>query len=126
MALLALDLGTKRTGIAVSTSGRLVTPVGTINSVPRSTFTTELQRLLKKYEVTTIVVGDSGLSNFGGAPGEVQMRLTQLFQLPIVVTEEKATTKQAQAVTGRRDHADTEAACQILERYLEDHDEPLT
>ena len=122
MALLALDLGAKRTGVAVSSSGTLVTPVGTIDSIPRSSFTSELQQIIKKFDVTQIVVGDSGLANFGGAPGEVQIRLSQLFNLPIVVAPEGATTQQAQAATGRRDHADTEAACQILERYLEDHE----
>lgn len=125
MALLALDLGAKRTGVAVSTSGRLVTPVGTINSLPRSRFTAELQDIIKRYDVDQIIVGDAGLSSFAGDAGEVQLRLGQIFQLPVIITEEAHTTQQARQATGRTDHADTEAACQILERYLDDHNEPL-
>lgn len=122
MALLALDLGTKRTGVAVSTSGRLVTPVGTVDSLPRSRFTAELQTIIQRYDVTEIIVGDSGLANFGGEPGEVQLRLGQIFNLPVIITEEAGTTQSARRATGRPDHADTEAACLILERYLEEHD----
>jgi len=99
-----------------------VTPIGTIESTPRSAFTTKLQQIIKETGVTTIVVGEAGLSSFGAAPGEVQIKLSQIFKLPVIVTEEHETTKQARAATGRHDHADTEAACQILERYIEEHD----
>lgn len=122
MALLALDLGAKRTGIALSTSGKLVTPVGTIPSVPRPRFTASLRALIAQHDVTTLIVGESGLDSFGEAAGVVQLRLTQLFNLPVVVVPETGTTNEAQKQTGRTDHADTAAASLILERYLEDYE----
>lgn len=122
MALLALDLGAKRTGVALSTSGTLVTPVGTIPSLPRPRFTAALRRLIEEHGVTTIIVGESGLDSFGEAAGVVQLRLSQQFKLPVVVVPETETTNEAQRRTGRADHADTTAASVILERYLEDYE----
>lgn len=123
MALLALDLGTKRTGVAVSSSGKIVTPIGTIPSTPRSRFTYELKKIIDANKVSLIIVGDTGLTKFGGAIGEVQIRLTEVFNLPVIVVSEYETTNEAKLTTGRSDHADTEAACLILERYLEEHHE---
>lgn len=122
MSFLALDLGRKRTGVALSQSGRLVTPVGTLPTLPRKKLVAELRSLINRYQVTTVLVGDAGLASVGVLDQQPEVWLQELLGVAVVVRPEFASTEQARQRTGRRDHADTEAACTILEQYLEEHE----
>ena len=57
--ILALDLGTKRTGVAISEAGLLATPLATLASTAPHTQTLiqQVLDLIKEHQATTLVVG---------------------------------------------------------------------
>lgn len=114
MALLALDIGTKRTGVAVSLSGQLTTPVGVWATTPWASFVDQLKTYIAAHEISEVIVGETVLT----------AKLQTACPVPVQVVSEFATTEEARRQTGRHDHADAAAACLILEQWLESHPNP--
>ena len=117
MALLALDLGAKRTGVAISTSGQLVTPLGVWPTAPWLSFVSKLHQTIQDNGITQVVVGQVFVKDSAGQP--LIDKLQADCPVPVTIVSELDTTAEARAQTGRRDHADALAACGILDRYLE-------
>jgi putative pre-16S rRNA nuclease len=136
---LALDVGTKRIGVAVSDQlGLTAQPVLTLDlqrkprSAPRETLRS-LARLARKFEVVGIVVGNplhlSGkLSPRAAKTQAFAAELGELTGVPIHLWDERLTTDQAHQILyeaghARQDHrkvVDQVAATLILQSFLED------
>ena len=136
---LALDVGTKRIGVAVSDElGLTAQPVLTLElerkprPTPRETLRS-LARLARKFAVVGIVVGNplhlSGtLSPRAAKTQAFAAELGELTGLPIHLWDERLTTNQAHQILyeaghARQDHrkvVDQVAATLILESFLED------
>ena len=131
--VLALDLGEKRIGIAISDPNRIIaTPYGVITHVSRRIDAAQILQIAVENGVDTIVVGQAL-----GEDGEEtrQSRHSQQFmkalsedsKLVIVVWDESYSTKTARktrvamGVTrkNRRGHLDDLAATIILQSYLD-------
>lgn len=118
--MLALDLGVKRTGWAVSTSGRLVTPGGVLLTRPRAGFIKQLRAEISRLGVERLIVGETGLQVIADDRAAAIGWLERELALPVVAIDEHQTTGEARRQTGRKDHADETAAGLILERYLDE------
>jgi len=131
--VLALDLGEKRIGIALSDPGGIIaTPFGVIKHVSRKIDIALILQIAFENDVKTIVIGEAR-----GQDGEEtrQSRHAQLFmkalaeesQLVITLWDESYSTKTAQmtrAAMGvtrknQRGHLDDLAATIILQSYLD-------
>jgi putative Holliday junction resolvase len=132
MAVLALDVGTKRIGVAVADpAGILALP---LTVIARTNIRADLQRIAElaaEYSATEIVVGDPvTLSGERGAAAQKIDRfveqLARVFTGTIHRVDERMTTAQATKTLiaadvrrgKRKDVVDKMAAALILETYL--------
>jgi len=135
--ILALDLGEKRIGIAISDPDKIIaTPYGVIKHASRKIDAAMVLQIAEENSVNTIVIGQAL-----GENGEEtrQSRHAQRFMetlneesnITIALWDESNSTKTAQmtrVVMGvnqksRRGHLDDLAATIILQSYLEAHRE---
>ena len=129
--LLALDIGFKRTGVALSESGIIAQPLGVIEAkVPHMTnVIDEVLLLIKEYDICTLVIGvpygaedemtDQAL-RVENIITQIEDRITALqpTSLEIVRVNEYASTQDAagQYPGAERDAA---AAALILQDYID-------
>lgn len=131
--VLALDVGTKRVGVAVSDAlGWTAQGIGVLEREPASRLWERLAALLEQYEVTEVVVGHP--KNMDGTIGprareaeafaaEVRRR----FRLPVRLWDERLSTVAAErslleadlSRRKRRRKVDQLAAALILQGYLD-------
>lgn len=132
MALMALDVGSKRIGVAVADpSGTFAMPVGTIVRKNRREDLASIENYLASYGVDELIVGDPitlrgerGIAAL--AIDEFVERLREIFGGPIHRVDERMTTAQATKTlvaadvsrVKRRSVVDTMAAALILESFL--------
>jgi len=131
--ILALDVGQKRIGVAVSDPGRLTAqPLTVLGRRNRDADLAALARLAGEQEATLLVVGYPRRS--GGEPGQhaeaivrLGRRLAKRLGLEMVLIDEYATSQEADEVmltadlsrSRRRQVRDKLAAAIILRRYLD-------
>ena len=137
MRYLGLDLGSRTLGIAVSD------PTGTIASsyqVVRhmeeyDKLLVEVQKLVEELKIDTVVLGfPKNMNNTIGPKGELslefQKKLEEVLTIPVVLQDERLTTKSAQDMlikgnVSRKDRkkvVDGVAATIILQSYLDRSD----
>lgn len=132
MAVLALDVGTKRIGVAVAETGSTVALPLTV--IERTNMRSDLERiagLVREYDVDEMVVGDPvTLSGQRGPAAEKIDRfveqLQRVFSGTIHRVDERMTTAQATRTliaadvsrSKRKTVVDKMAAALILETYL--------
>lgn len=127
--LLALDIGFKRTGVAISESGLLCRPLTVLEARPphMHSVVQEVVRLLRKHEARTLVVGlpynEDGLATTQSARVEKVIRLIeqelllQKVSVEIVFLNEFHSTQDAQQHFPEFD-SDSAAAALVLQEYL--------
>ena len=123
MRILALDAGEARCGCAVcDPTGTVVTPLEVVPRPDTKRGLDTLARLVSEREIERIVVGLP--LTMRGEEGD-QARWTREFaerlgarvDVPIVLHDERLTTRQAER-TGGVAQADSRAAAHLLEAYL--------
>jgi putative Holliday junction resolvase len=137
--VLALDLGRKRTGIALSDpSARLARPLETVSLGSRALLE-HVRQLIRAHEVAAVVVGRPILPS--GEPGEIGRwadefaeRLRKETGIAVVLWDEGLTTWEAEGLVthrarrtpraraARRAAVDRAAAALILQDYLDHRD----
>ena len=129
--VLALDVGTKRIGIAVSDAlGIIATPIPAINRTPENMAIDKIKNLCQNYNAKTIVVGlPKHMNGTIGEQAEDCMNFAKNFEqeYEIVFEDERLTSRQAErnlAAVGKKytrnkGLVDTESACIILQQYLD-------
>ena len=129
--MLALDIGGRRIGVAVSDElGMIASPVATIDA--RGDIAAEVQVLMDRYEVSRVVVGlPIGMSGKEGPQATevraVAEKLEKQLAIEIVYSDERLSSAVAnQALIGqgtrrekRKQHIDAMAAAVILQGYLD-------
>lgn len=134
MRILALDIGEKRTGVAVSDpSGRVASPVAVIDTRRAVGDGQELRKLLSDYEDVGMLVIGLPVS-MDGTEGKQAQRVRQLAEkirahvvLPVEYIDERLTSTEAErrmAETGadsraRRGSVDMVAASIMLQTFLD-------
>jgi putative holliday junction resolvase len=126
---IALDLGERRVGVAVSDPlGKTAQPYATLPN--DDLLMRELERIALKLEAESFVVGLPVLMNGSEGAGaraarEFAARLEQGTGIPVELVDERLTTRQAESIirAGGRAPADGEsdrvAAALILKDYLD-------
>ena len=133
MRILALDVGTKTIGVAVSDELRISSNgVKTIQRKSRKSDLNELQEIIDEYKPTEIVVGlpyreDGSLSKRGQDIEDFSKKIENRFKLPIIYVDESFSTVFAEKALieadlsrkKRKKIIDKMAAVVILQGYLD-------
>ena len=130
---MALDIGHKRTGLAISDESRLISsPHSVIDTEPRKTWTERLSQIIAENEVTEVLVGIP-LNQFG-EQGEDALNIQKYVALlrervsvPVIEWDERFSTVQAEKTLifadmsrkNRKQVIDKVAAAIILQNYLD-------
>lgn len=131
MRYLALDLGDRRIGIALSdTTGAFARPLEVLKRSSRAADFAHIAVLVAQHEVAALVVGLP--LNMNGSEGsqaawarDYGAALAQAVERPVVLWDERLTTEEAASVMraqGHRPdktHIDAVAAAVILQSYLD-------
>lgn len=132
MSLLALDVGTKRIGVAVADpSGTFALPVTVIDRTNLKSDLERIRELVREYNAQEMVVGDPVTLNGDRGPAAEKIdrfveQLARVFSGAIHRVDERMTTAQATKTlisadvsrAKRKTVVDKMAAALILETYL--------
>jgi len=131
MRILALDLGERRIGVAMSDAlGWLTSPLTVLRCSSRDAELSAIESLVKEHRIEQVVVGyPRNLDGSVGPQAEgVEKYIEQLrarLSTPVIPWDERLSTAQAERLiheTGRRvkrERIDAAAAAVILQSYLD-------
>jgi putative Holliday junction resolvase len=130
--ILALDMGERRTGVALSDPlGWLASPLTVLKCASREEEFASIEALVQKHQVERIVVGYPRSLNGSLGPQAqrvdryVERLRARLPKVPVILWEEQFSTVQAEQLireTGRRvnrETIDAAAAAVVLQSYLD-------
>ena len=131
MKYLAMDLGTKRLGLAISTSGVLTTPYKLISFKTYEEARDEVIKIIEKENITCLVLGlPKNMDNSMGFASERSLNFKKLLEekcsLPVNLVDERLSTVEAESIliennysrAKRKNVIDELSACIILDTYL--------
>ena len=132
MRIMAIDYGDAHTGVALSDlTGMLAGYTTVINTRKQDIVLDELEKLIREYEVTELVLGypknmDGTLGPRAEKAEGMRDALTERFGLPVKLWDERRTTIDAHNILAgagqnakkRKKTVDAVAAALILEGYL--------
>ena len=131
MKYLAMDLGTKRLGLAISTSGVLTTPYKLISFKTYEEARDEVNKIIEKEKITCLVLGlPKNMDNSMGFASERSLNFKKLLEekcsLPVNLVDERLSTVEAESIliennysrAKRKNVIDELSACIILDTYL--------
>lgn len=131
MKYLAMDLGTKRLGLAISTSGVLTTPYKLISFKTYEEARDEVIKIIEKEKITCLVLGlPKNMDNSMGFASERSLNFKKLLEekcsLPVNLVDERLSTVEAESIliennysrAKRKNAIDELSACIILDTYL--------
>ncbi len=131
MKYLAMDLGTKRLGLAISTSGVLTTPYKLISFKTYEEARDEVIKIIEKEKITCLVLGlPKNMDNSMGLAFERSLNFKKLLEekcsLPVNLVDERLSTVEAESIliennysrAKRKNVIDELSACIILDTYL--------
>ena len=130
MSLMALDIGERRIGIAISDSGLLATPHSVLHRKSKKEDFERLQRLITELKVERLIVGLpyslSGHETIGPQARQVKRyaeALAKTLMIPLEYFDESYSTVDARgylATSGQKKvPLDAAAAAVILQNYLD-------
>lgn len=129
--IIALDVGTKRIGIAISDpTGIIATPVGVVLRKPENSAVTKIKEICNENKVETVVIGlPKNMNNTIGSQAQDCMDFARNFEgeFNVVFEDERLTSRQAERIlatmgkkyTKDKGLTDTKSACIILQQYLD-------
>jgi putative Holliday junction resolvase len=124
--IIAIDLGLKRIGLALSAGAGIVTPLPAIERRNRNQAANDVKKVLNEYEATTVVVG---IPMGSTTEDEMRRRVAHFMNLvefagEVAYQDESHSSQEAEAlmkgeIRYKRDgRIDSLSAKIILERYL--------
>lgn len=135
MKYLGLDLGTKTLGVACSDTTKTIATAYTTIFFPDSDYEKAIEKLtsiIEKEPIEKIVLGfPKNMNNTVGPRAQITLSFKELlektFNLPVVMQDERLTSKQAESYMikadvsrkKRKDKIDSLAANIILQTYLD-------
>ena len=131
MRVLALDLGQRRIGVALSDAlGFLASPLTVLACSDRGSEVAAIEELVRKHQVEHLVVGyPRSLNGTVGPQAKLVDEFVELLQarlqVPVILWDERLSTAQAERLMHdagqrvRRERIDAAAAAVILQSYLD-------
>ena len=130
MRFLALDVGTRRIGLAISDSGIFARPHGVLHRKSKKEDFARLRRLIGELKIERVIVGIpyslSGSEEIGPQARQVKRyaeALAEVVPVPVEYFDESYSTVDAQAqlsTAGQKNvPIDAAAAAVILQNYLD-------
>lgn len=130
MSLMALDVGDRRIGIAVSSSGIIATPHSVLYRKSKKEDFARLQRLVSELKIERVIVGLpyslSGHETIGPQARRIKRyaeALAKIIAVPVEYFDESYSTADAEAFLAasgkKRVAVDAAAAAVILQNYLD-------
>ena len=133
MRLLALDLGTRRIGVALSDpTGVIASALEVIPADSRARVIARLSMLVRTHDVTRVIVGlpvrlDGTEAAEARRARQFAAALLQEIGVPVELLDERLTTAEAERAmleadasrSRRRERRDAVAAALLLQRYLD-------
>jgi len=138
MRILALDLGERRIGVALSDAlGFLATPLTVINSADRRAALAAIEHLVYEHDVERVIVGyPRSMDGTAGRQAQLVDRYVEKLcarlqgdddrrRVPVTLWDERLSTALAHRLIHeagnrvRRDRIDSAAAAVILQSYLD-------
>ena len=123
MRVLALDLGSKRIGVAVSDDAqRVATPIGTIARHPDTPrLHREIADLVQEWEAGMLLLGlpialDGSVGPAAAAVLAERDQLAEVVPVPVVVHDERMTTRIADRSLRERGDLDAAARKQVIDQ----------
>ena len=124
--VVAIDLGLKRIGLAISMDGSMVTPLPTVERKNRHQASAAVREVLEAWDAKSVVIG---IPMGGSSEAEMHRRVAHFMNLvdydaPLHYQDESDTSLEAEAlmrgdIRYRRDgRVDSLSAMIILQRYL--------
>lgn len=123
--LLALDLGTKRVGVAVCDELRITTrPLSALKRASWKKMLADVRLLASELEVVGLVIGlPLSMDGTEGEAATEARRLARNFslslQIPVYLQDERLTSREAAEILGRSHELDSTAAAIILRDFME-------
>jgi putative Holliday junction resolvase len=127
--ILALDVGSKRIGVAIASSiARLPRPLTTLKH--SENIMNDILEIVSREQIGIIVVGlprgmDGGYTEQTRFSEAFKIKLAAVTSVPVVLADETLTSVQAEAELAGTVHSksdiDAVAACVILETYFSEH-----
>lgn len=131
MKYLGMDLGTKRLGLAISTSGVLTTPYKLISFKTYEEARDEVIKIIEKEKITCLILGlPKNMDNSMGFASQRSLNFKKLLEekcsLPVNLVDERLSTVEAESIliennysrAKRKNVIDELSACIILDTYL--------
>jgi len=125
MRVLGVDYGSSRTGLALSDPlGITCGPLGTLTEKNDERLLAEIARTAAEHQVQRIVVGlprplSGGTNRQTDETLAFKRRLEQAVVVPVVMYDERFTSKLAERGGRRAGARDAAAACYMLQSYLD-------
>lgn len=132
MNYLALDVGKKRIGVAISTSGIIVCEYETIKNIDIKDTPKKINSIIKNEQIEKLVIGlpismNKSDSDYTKYVRNFAHKLKKNIKIPIILEDERLTTNEAKrqlialgaSEKEIRDRIDQYSAKLILEQYLE-------
>lgn len=122
---MGIDVGASRTGVAISDPlGVTCTPLPVIRERDRDKALLKVVAVARKYDAGEIVVGlprplAGGTNEQMDAVVSFKERLAALTTTPVMMWDERYTSKLADSGAKRRGEQDSVAACYMLQDYLD-------
>lgn len=138
MRILALDVGERRTGVAVSDpTGTLASPLTVLHRTGAKADYVQILKLADEQQAERIVIG-LPVSMNGKLHGQARIvqrfaaALQALTKLPVELCDERLTTVEAErrmqeagsSAAHRKEHRDSAAAAVLLQSYLDSRRPP--
>ncbi len=128
MRILAIDLGTKSVGLAISGPLEIPQP---LKSITRRNVFEELSRIIDEYSVSLIIVGlpltlDGEEKKTARDARKFAEETKKRFKIETILMDERFTTEEGKRILsglGIKWDKDSISALLILERYIEDRKE---
>lgn len=123
--LLGFDFGERRTGVAIGlTLGGTARPLTTLATRDGAQDFTTIGKLIEKWQAEALVVGlplhmDGSEQPLTARVRRFARQLEGRFHLPVYLVDERLSSDEASRRTGKKTGIDAEAACIILQDWLQ-------
>ena len=129
MSFMAIDLGLKRTGVAVGNRiSASAEPLTTLQAGDKAARMAGVLALVRQWQPQALIVGrpchpDGNAHDMTRIAEKFARQLAQESKLPVAMIDERYTSKEAEAMGA--DDVDSMAAYLILDRYLSAMAQPI-